>query len=392
MNGRAAARTVRLPQLRAALIASFLLLSTTSVWPTERADPLLLPASVRYTRNNECSDVKVPMPLSTHSAIDANMISPQPADMPLSQGDSGICFAYATADMISQRVQTEISALDVATKYYFTDPSQLAKLANPDLQLHLRGMGDYRTAIAESRTTTDVSSDGNPDRYPYFDKLEGGEEDIASLLYNVGRLCQDRDLPSYDGYTHFSAYLARLRVWMQLLPPARSSRISLAGTVPALRSLKTDAFNEAWISHVESQCRRHPLPVPLLPITYRVATNEAAFMKLLEEGRPPSDAQVDRIFSMIDYALDHGRAPAVGYSWYVLEERDPNDPDLAADHLSVVIARRRVGSACQYQVQDNTGEYCAFMREGIGKRCELGRIWLTEDELKRSIYSVTYLR
>ena len=162
--------------------------------------------------------------------------------------------------------------------------------------------------------------------------------------------------------------------------------------MPALRSLKTDAFNEAWISHVESQCRRRPLPVPLLPISYRVATNETSFMQLLEEGHPPSDAQVDRIFSMVDYALDHGRAPAVGYSWYVLEARDPEDPDLAADHSSVVIARRRVGYACQYQVQDNTGEYCGFMREGIVDRCELGRIWLTEDELKRSLYSVTYLR
>ena len=228
MKGRAASRTVRRPQVRAALVASFLFLSSTPVWPAERADPLLLPASVPlYTRNNECTDVKVPMPPSTHSAIGANMISPQPADMPLSQGDSAICFAYATADMISQRVQTEISALDVATKYYFTDPSHLAKLANHDLQVHLEGKGDYRTAIAESRNTTDVSRDDNPDRYPYFDKLEGGEEEIASLLYNVEGLCQDRDLPSYDGYTHFSADLTRLRVWTRLLPPARYSRISL---------------------------------------------------------------------------------------------------------------------------------------------------------------------
>ena len=71
----------------------------------------------------------------------------------------------------------------------------------------------------------------NPDRYPYFDKHEGGEEEIASLLYNVKGLCQDRDFPSYDGYTHFSAYLTRLRVWSRLLPPARYSRISLAGTL-----------------------------------------------------------------------------------------------------------------------------------------------------------------
>jgi hypothetical protein len=168
--------------------------------------------------------------------------------------------------------------------------------------------------------------------------------------------------------------------------------ISLAGTVPALRSPKTDAFNEAWISHVESQCRRRPLPVPLLPISYRVVTHEAAFMQLLKEGHPPSASQVDRMFSMIDYALDHGRVPAVGYSWYVLGVPDPKETDLVADHSSVVIARRRVRSTCQYQVQDNTGEYCSRMREGIRERCELGRIWLTEDELKRTLYSVTYLR
>jgi hypothetical protein len=65
---------------------------------------------------------------------------------------------------------------------------------------------------------------------------------------------------------------------------------------------------------------------------------------------------------------------------------------LVADHSSVIIGRRRVGDTCQYRVQDNTGEYCAPMREGIRDRCELGRIWLTEDELKRTLYSVTYLR
>jgi hypothetical protein len=121
------------------------------------------------------------MPPSTHSAIDGNMISPKPADMPLSQGDTAICFAYATTDMISQRAGTEISALDVATKYYFADPSRLARSANPDLKRHLRGMGDYRAAIAESQATTDVSSEHNPGRHPYIDMLEGGEEDIRPL-------------------------------------------------------------------------------------------------------------------------------------------------------------------------------------------------------------------
>jgi hypothetical protein len=115
-------------------------------------------------------------------------------------------------------------------------------------------------------------------------------------------------------------------------------------------------------------------------------------MEMLEEGEPPSAKDVSRMLSMVDYALDHGRAPTIGYSWYVLEERDPKDPDVAADHSSAVIARRRVGGRCQYRVQDNTGEYCARMREGIRERCDDGRVWLWEDELRRTLYSVIYLR
>src|ERR1700730_17325651 len=154
MNGRAAARVVSRRQLQAIFIASLLLIRSTPILPAERVDPYPLPTSVRYTRNSKCNAVNIHMPPSTHSAIDGNMISPRPAEMPLSQGDTAICFAYATADMISQRAGTEISALDVATNYYFADPSRLARSANPDLKRHLRGMGDYRAAIAESRATT----------------------------------------------------------------------------------------------------------------------------------------------------------------------------------------------------------------------------------------------
>jgi hypothetical protein len=171
MKDWAAARIVNRRQLQATFIALLLFIISTPVLPAERVDTHFLPTNVRYTRNAKCDAVSIHMPPSTHSAIYGNMISPKRADMPLSQGDSAICFAYATADMISQRVRTEISALDVATKYYFVDPSRLAQSPNPDLQRHLRGMGDYRAAIAESRATTDVSNEHNPGRYTYIDML-----------------------------------------------------------------------------------------------------------------------------------------------------------------------------------------------------------------------------
>ena len=76
----------------------------------------------------------------------------------------------------------------------------------------------------------------------------------------------------------------------------------------------------------------------------------------------------------------------------MLEQAAPDEIDLVADHASIVIGRRKVGGSCQYRVQDNTGEYCVRMRPGIRERCDLGRVWLTEQELTRTLYSVTYLR
>lgn len=356
------------------------------------ADPGLLPPTPRYARNPDCGPVTLTLPQGAHMPLDGDEISPRPSLTPLSQGDSAICFAYATADMISQRVGREISPLDVATKYYFANPSRLAQIRDAALRDHLQRMGDWRTVIATSRATMEISRDDNFNGLPYADKLEGGEEDIAALLYNIDGLCLETDLPSYDGYMHFQGYLDLLRVRMRLFPQDDYCRMSLAGAGDSLQNRATDAFNALWLDRAARQCRRLPLPAPLLPVSFRVAKNEAAFLQMLDEKRAPGRAEVSRMFAMIDYALDHGRAPAVGYSWFVLEDAKPDDFDPVADHSSIVIGRRKRGGVCHYRIQDNTGEYCAHMRSGIRERCALGRIWLTEQELARTLYSVTYLR
>ena len=352
----------------------------------------LLPAAPDYARNPHCTARALALPPSTHTSVDGDDISPRPSKLPLDQGDAAICFAYATADMISQRVGVEISPLDVATKYYFASPLRLERSANPRLQEHLRRMGDWRAAIEVSRATTEISQDNNPKGLPFIDKLEGGEEEIAALLYNIDGLCRDKDLPSYEGFSHFFGYLSFLRWLVRQSAAVPYTRRSLGGAAPALHNPETDAFNEAWLNRVKHRCRRLPLPTPLLPISFRVATNEASFLEMLDKGQPPSGDQVQHMLAMIDYALDHDRAPAVGYSWYVLEQAAPDEIDLVADHASIVIGRRKVGGSCQYRIQDNTGEYCVRMRPGIRERCDLGRVWLTEEELTHTLYSVTYLR
>jgi hypothetical protein len=70
----------------------------------------------------------------------------------------------------------------------------------------------------------------------------------------------------------------------------------------------------------------------------------------------------------------------------------PRESSVVASHR-LLSSHRFFSCAARRSCQpSNTGEYCAPMREGIRDRCELGRIWLTEDELKRTLYSVTYLR
>lgn len=354
-------------------------------------DTRLLPPKPTYTRNAACRPARIAMPPSTHALPGGVLLSPRPADIPVGQGDSAICYAYATADMISQRVGAAVSPLDVATKFYFANPARLSAIRDPALQAHLRTHPGYVSDIAWARNAAEVSKDRNPGQEPYFDKLEGGEEDASALLYNIGGLCEERDLPSHEGYAHFTAHFAALRYGSVVRAPNQCFR-AVGATVANLRSRRADAFNAAWLALVEARCRRRPLPVPLLPVSYRVAANQLEFMEKVEAGRPPRPPQIDRMLAMVDYALDNGRAPTIGYSWYELQERDPKDPDLAADHSSPVVARRRRGGQCQYLVQDNTGEYCSRMRAGIRERCDDGRVWLMESELRRTLYSVIYLR
>lgn len=373
-------------RLRAALSA---ILAISAAPAFAEADPRILPLHPTYARNPTCAPVEARIPFDVHEGTRDVALSPSPRDLPLNQGESAICFAYATADMISHRLGRQVSPLDVATKNYFADPERLAAI--PALRAHLAAHPSWRADIAWSRNAAEMSPIGNPTLLPYFDKIEGGEEDTAALLYNIDGYCEDRDLPSNDGYRYANQTLQRLRYRSRLSPRPMSFR-SLVGTVPHLRNAKTDTFNAAWIAHVEARCRRVPLPVPLLPVSYRVAANQAEFVEMRDSGTPPDPKAISRILAMVDYALDHGRVPTIGYSWYLLEDRDPKDPDLHADHASPVIGRRKVGNVCEYRVQDNTGEYCARMRAGMREACENGRVWVGEEALRHTLYSVTYLR
>jgi len=358
-------------------LVSFLLFGVASVPVSAGPDPKVLEANPAYRRNANCATI----PAAEFKR------------MPISQGDSAICFAYATADMVSKRIGRTVSALDVATTFYFANAAKLRQCADRRLLDYLATRPGLSEEIVAQRNRVDVAEEENPAKKPFFDKLEGGEEDTASLLLNIKGACLDRELPSDDGYYGYASQIAIMRRAAIVAPDRKICLRSVGATVPKLLDPVADHFNDAWVRFVDERCRHRVRgPAPLLPVSFRAAIDQREVVERKREGQEITAEEKAHMFAMIDYALDHRRNPTIGYSFYLLEARAADDPDEFADHSSMVLARRKMNGVCHYLVQDNTGEWCSRLRPAIAKRCSAGRIWLNEQELDETIYSVTYLR
>lgn len=319
-------------------------------------------------------------------------IEPPPFDkMPLSQGDTAICFAYATAGMISRRVGFEVSPLDVATTFFLSSPYDL-RSSRKEVSSYLKTNPRLMQTLVSDQYQVDVALDENPRARPYIDRLEGGEEDAAALMANLKGLCRDADLPSHDGFEQYRAHLLQAR-FVSFVRKLNMCYRALVGTARRFRERVADHFNVQWLNLVQQRCQRTPSPVPLLPVSLRIAQDQEEFSSQSEqEDKSDKLKSRGKILDMIDYALNHGRHPVVGYSYYVLQLRALNDPDRFADHSSVVVGRKKMSDGCYYMVEDNSGEFCHRFYPQIRDRCLMGRIWLSRDELLRSVYSVIYLR
>lgn len=359
-------------QLRRLALAAAIALSAAVQAAASGVDPKILPETPRYPSRSACRPVD----------------PPRFEKMPLSQGDTAICFAFATAAMISQRVGFAVSPLDIATTFFFSSPYDLRASRWKPVADYVRTHPNRMQTLVWDQNQVDVSPDENPGGRPYADRLEGGEEDSAALLANLKGLCRNADLPSHNGFEPFWTLTVRMRI-AGLRQPNQCHR-ALAKAPRKVRDGIADNYNARWLAFVEEKCRRTPSPVPLLPASYRFAQDQEEFLSL--DVTPELRKKQARILDMVNYALDNNRHPVVGYSYYILQPRAVDDPDRFADHSSVVIARKKIGTVCHYMVEDNSGETCHRFHPHIRDRCVLGRIWLSEDELKGAAYSVIYLR
>jgi hypothetical protein len=311
------------------------------------------------------------------------------------QGDSAICFAYACADMITQRTKIETSPLAVASLFYFADANKITSISEPDLQSHLRQHPEWRENLQIARNEVEVSSD-SAIKLPFFDHLEGGDQDSCAYMVNGTGICAEQNLPSDGGIENYAELFEKFRdgIMEGSLPDLLPVRNGQPFQTIALQtqSNPTDKFNSLWFNYMIQRCHSLPSPTPLLPLRYSVAHDVHDLLSRVMKDPKAYDQEREKMLGVIDYALDHDRSPTIGYSFDVFQPRDSDDTDSDVDHASAVIARKKIGNTCYYKIRETSGEDCATFFPKFAKRCHDHHVWLSEEEISSNLYDVTFLR
>ncbi len=379
--------------------------------------PEILPPSALYARDADCSEISPPEIFFERGqwpprALDKQSLRPVDGlRSPLKQGNADLCYAYAGAEAITQRTGIIVSPLDLATSFYFQNTASMAKVDFPELREYLRRETDILVKIAKAREEIELANDSDawkksslqmdmiltgrfppsskmewaslafkaPAPHGYVINLRGGDEAMAILLANAKGLCRDSDLLSDDGFKNQYSALLKFRLEVRQKfgeqnPPAKWTEDPMA-----------QAFNEEWVKYVDRACRRVRSAIPLVPVQISYAEDIGDWAKKPESYREQKSKE---LFSVIDYSLNSGRAPIVGMDWYIFEEPDGHD----GDHAAAIIGRKKVGGVCHYLMRDNVNEPCENLRKQYKSHCNNGHIWLTEKQLAKTMYSVSYIR
>lgn len=301
-------------------------------------------------------------------------------------GESAYCFAYSSANLVTQRTGVDVSALDLATGFYLNNPREVEARVSARVRSELGA--DFFARLPRETWRTGVDVDGKLAILPH---LEGGFEASTMAIANARGLCADRRLPGEGGTDAYARVMTRFR--QDALHARIEAGPEVDGISPRFRTPVGDRFHTAWLRYAAARCRARPAPLDILPVDFALTETSRQFRALREAGRL-GDGDQTRVLAALDFALDHGRVAAIGFDLNTVQVHAGYVDD-DGDH-SVAIVGRRPGPSpeteCQYLVRDSAGDPCSDFDRGVRTRCADRQYWLTESELRRSLYSVTYLR
>ena len=332
------------------------------------AEPSYLPRDVQFAKPRTCRAVDYRSELPPARA----------------SGQSAYCFAYSSANLLTQRTGVDVSALDLATGFYLNKPAEFARRVSARVLAELGP--EFLNRLPRETFRAGVDIDGKLAILPH---LEGGFEASTLALANARGLCGDRQLPGEGGTDRYARVIATFR--QSALHGRAPAGAEVEGISSRFRGPVADRFHTAWLRFAAKRCKSRPSPLDILPVDFGLAATSREFQVFRSEGRVGDDDQT-RVLAALDYALDHGRVAAIGFDLNTVQSHAEYVDDDGDHSVAIVGRRREPGGSCQYLVRDSAGYPCADFSTAVRARCEGRHYWLTEGELRRSLYSVVYLR
>ncbi|KYG63323.1 hypothetical protein AZI85_04635 [Bdellovibrio bacteriovorus] len=312
------------------------------------------------------------------------------------QGELSWCFAYTSADLISQRVKTRVSATDIASTFILADPYKLEESTQPEVKNYLQENPEIYTRLQGIRLASAGKYD--PEHILRKEGLmdTGGQEDAAIILANTKGMCTEKNFPSTESHqTKFFSQITKLYK-KRNEAHVKQNNCGLFQSQADFTSAVVDPFSVAITSVYEDErdrrCQRKPWPVPLVPVMTKFGDSLEEYETRIKKGEINKDDGAKKLFATIDHALENGRIAGIGYNAYSLMAPEEGEDNKHGDHSSVIAARKMIAGKCQYLIRNTWGSDCSIYYAKFHKRCEKGNVWVTKEELKESLYSVVYMK
>ncbi len=317
------------------------------------------------------------------------------------QGITMWCYAHSAAELVTQKLQTRVSAFDLAASYLLNDERKISNNKNSAVQKALRQDPRFFARLKEWRLDEPSSYSARKiltDRGFYY---LGGYEQDAILLSAEDGYCADKNLPG--GALLFERHLKDLQACARS-HCGRSGFQKCGFPAPIkmgeIQSPNSRALASLFKIWVNRKCGPRLKPAsPLVAASVDAAEDLDDYNKKLLRGELQRTQVLSLLFKEIDSKLEQGKAVSIGYD---LLDVSPPDQVLVrtgesaaidqSDHSSVIAARKKINGICHYFVRTHMGFSCPYLPQFKGF-CEPreGGLWVKPSDI-RSLYTVVHIQ
>lgn len=276
------------------------------------------------------------------------------------QGPTGWCYAFAAADLLSHKLQTQVSALDVAFNYNAMDA----------------GRGFNRSLLAFDKVR------GRFDAPVFETSVEGGRIGAAIQMTQKKGACLEKDLPSnhqvVSDIKQSLDDLHRLKERVKAEPDLCSyseykksfARFPALAMAEVIQTATESSHAELMMNLAAKSCKERISLRGIEAVHLEVAETQGGF---------------DQVANAIDQQLQEKSIVGVSYDVGMIM------PGQEGGHGSTLVGRRfnKDTGECEYMMRNTWGS-ATFKNSSVENKD--GYYWIPKTALKKYLQGVTYLK